>query len=69
MFKGKAKIMGKLFGALLASAVCLAGCNSGSPPPDLVKTQRETMNQAKDVGQAMQAADDARKERVDEAAK
>lgn len=41
---------------LAGMIVMLAGCHRSEPPVDLVKTQRETLNQAKAVqGQVEQA--------------
>ena len=51
-----------------------AGCDGGKPPeatkpaaapassaPDLAKSQRDVMDQAKDVGRVLQEGDDARR--------
>lgn len=47
---------------ILFAAMWLAACNSGNSPPDLVKTQRETMEKSKGVEQKLQqSADENRK--------
>jgi outer membrane PBP1 activator LpoA protein len=49
--------MGEL-AVFVCIAVVLAGCHRSEPPVDLVKTQRDTLNQAKAVeGQLQQAQD------------
>ncbi len=57
-----------LFGALTAS-VGLAGCRRGEPPPDPLKSQREAMERAKDVGKTMQKAVDQEGRKADEEGK
>ena len=55
-----------IVGAALVSA---SGCKRSEPPPDLVKTQRESMEKAKDVGKTMQKAVDAEGKKADEEGK
>ena len=45
------------------------GCKRTEPPPDLVKTQRESMERAKEVGKTMQKAVDAEGKKADEEGK
>lgn len=46
----------------------LAACDSrtSGPPPDIMKTQRETMNKAKDVGQVLQQSADQEGKQADQ---
>ena len=52
--------------ALVASTVGLAACKRSEPPPDLLKTQRDAMDRAKDVGNTMQKGVDAEGRKADE---
>ena len=53
---------------IMLTLLLLAGCDtrSSSPPPDIMKTQRETMNKAKDVGQVLQQSADQERKQTDE---
>lgn len=53
---------------ILLTLLLLAACDtrSSSPPPDIMKTQRETMNKAKDVGQVLQQSADQERKQTDE---
>lgn len=54
----------------LALAVGVAACKrSEEPQPDYLKTQREAMERAKDVGKTMQKAVDQEGKRADEEGK
>ena len=44
----------------------LTACKRSEPPPDLLKTQREAMERAKDVGKTMQKSVDEQGKKVDE---
>lgn len=57
-----------LVAATLAVAA-LTGCKRTEPPPDLLKTQRDAMERAKDVGKTMQKGVDAEGRRADEEGK
>lgn len=56
--------------ALVATAVLvtagLVACKRTEPPPDLVKTQRDAMERAKEVGKTMQKGVDAEGKKADE---
>jgi len=53
-----------------AAAVCLCvsllGCKRTEPPPDIIKSQREAMERAKQVGKTMQKAVDEEGKKADE---
>jgi hypothetical protein len=53
---------------IVFTLLLLAACDSrtSSPPPDIMKTQRETMNKAKDVGQVLQQSADQERKQVDQ---
>jgi len=55
-------------GLILATLLLLAGCDtkSGSPPPDLVKSQREAMEKAKGVEQVLQRSADQRRDQEEQ---
>jgi hypothetical protein len=53
----------------VAASVSTGGCKRSEPPPDLVKTQRESMERAKEVGKTMQKAVDAEGKKADEEGK
>lgn len=53
-------------GLILVLLMLLAACNSGSPPPDLVKSQRQAMDKAKDVGQVLQQSADQKREQLEQ---
>jgi len=52
---------------IVLTLLLLAACDtrSSSPPPDLMKTQRETMNKAKGVEQVLQQSADQEREQAD----
>jgi hypothetical protein len=52
-----------------AASISTAGCKRSEPPPDLVKSQREAMERAKEVGKTMQKAVDAEGKKADEEGK
>jgi hypothetical protein len=53
---------------VLAAIVVLAcGCQPSEPPPDLAKTQRDTLNKAKAVEGVLQQQSQERKQAADEA--
>ena len=61
-----------LRGTLLAVyALMITGCDSGpkSPPPDLLKGQRQSMERAKGVEQTLQKSADRRREEAERAGK
>jgi hypothetical protein len=51
---------------LLAVTAAFAACKRSEPPPDLIKTQREAMERAKEVGKTMQKGVDAEGKKADE---
>ena len=52
---------------ILLTLLLLAACDTrSSPPPDIMKTQRETMNKAKDIGQVLQQSADQERKQTDE---
>lgn len=51
--------------ALLAS-VAAFGCKRSEPPPDYLKTQRDAMERAKEVGKTMQKSVDEEGRKADE---
>ena len=51
---------------LLVATLALDGCKRSEPPPDLLKSQRDAMERAKDVGKTMQKGVDAEGKRADE---
>jgi uncharacterized protein YcfL len=53
---------------IVLTLLLLAGCDSrtSNPPPDIMKTQRETMNKAKEVGQVLQQSADQERKQVDQ---
>jgi hypothetical protein len=55
--------------ACLMGAATLVACKRSEPPPDLLKTQRDAMDRAKDVGKTMQKAVDAEGKKADEEGK
>ncbi len=46
--------------------VALAGCKRSEPPPDYLKTQRDAMERAKEVGKTMQKGVDAEGKKADD---
>ena len=54
---------------LLASVLTLAACKRSEPPADPLKSQRDAMDRAKDVGNTMQKGVDAEGKRADEEGK
>ncbi len=56
-----------LIGAFaLCASVSILGCKRSEPPPDIIKTQREAMERAKDVGKTMQKSVDEQGKKADE---
>lgn len=53
-------------GLILMTLLLLAACNSGNSPPDLVKTQREAMEKAKGVEQALQQSVNQKREQEEQ---
>ena len=53
---------------VLALAACFAftSCKRSEPPPDLLKTQRDAMERAKEVGKTMQKAVDEEGKKADQ---
>lgn len=51
---------------LAACFACVTGCKRSEPPADPLKTQREAMERAKDVGKTMQKAVDQEGRKADE---
>jgi hypothetical protein len=47
----------------------LVACKRSEPPPDLIKTQREAMERAKEVGKTMQKGVDEQGKKADEEGK
>lgn len=52
-------------------ALAISACDSGrkEPPPDLLKSQRQSMERARDVEQTLQQSSDQRREQADRAGK
>ena len=48
------------------AVVALSACKRNDPPPDIIKTQREAMDKAKDVGKTMQKSVDEQSKKADE---
>ena len=56
-----------LIGAvMLCASVAMLGCKRSEPPPDIIKTQREAMERAKEVGKTMQKSVDEQGKKADE---
>jgi len=56
--------------AIIAVTVfTLVGCKPSGPPPDIIKTQREALQKAKEVGAVEQKAADEEKKAADEQTK
>ena len=53
----------------LCAALGLAACKPAGPPPDIVKTQREALQKAKNVDEAQQKAVEEQRKAVDDATK
>jgi hypothetical protein len=51
------------------TTVAVAACKRSEPPPDIIKTQREAMERAKEVGKTMQKGVDAEGRKADEEGK
>ncbi|MGI9025117.1 MAG: hypothetical protein ACR2GP_05975 [Burkholderiaceae bacterium] len=62
----RASIGSAVVGASLLLGLSLFGCKRSEPPPDLLKTQREAMERAKDVGKTMQKSVDEQGKKADE---
>ena len=60
----------RLRGLVGATAVCMGvsilGCKRSEPPPDIIKTQREAMERAREVGKTMQKSVDEQGKKADE---
>jgi len=57
---------------LLTSLLCvtaLTACGPNGPPPDVIKSQRQALEQAKGVENIMQNSDDVRRKTLDDAEK
>ena len=52
--------------AALCVSVSLPACKRTEPPPDIIKTQREAMERAKEVGKTMQKSVDEQGKKADE---
>ena len=55
--------------AAIALASGLAACKPSGPPPDIVKTQREDLQKAKDVNAVQQKAAEEQQKQAEEATK
>jgi len=53
----------------LTGMTFVTACKRSEPPPDPLKTQREAMGRAKDVGNTMQKGVDAEGRKADEESK
>jgi hypothetical protein len=54
--------------AAVASLVaCLAACGPPDPPPDVLKTQRQTLERARGVEATIDKADQSRRKQADDA--
>jgi hypothetical protein len=53
----------------LFMVAALAACKRSEPPPDIIKTQRQAMERAKEVGKTMQKGVDAEGKKADEEGK
>jgi hypothetical protein len=50
-------------------AFALAACKPAGPPPDIIKTQREALQKARNVGAVEQKSADEQQKAADEATK
>jgi hypothetical protein len=55
--------------ACVMGMTTLVSCKRSEPPPDLLKTQRDAMDRAKEVGKTMQKGVDAEGKKADEEGK
>ena len=53
-------------GLTLAACFTLGSCKRSEPPPDLLKTQRDAMERAREVGKTMQKAVDEEGKKADQ---
>lgn len=58
-------------GVTLCALLMFAACSreTGVPPPDIVKTQREAMGKARDVGNVLDKGEQGRLEKMEREAK
>jgi len=58
-------------GLILCALLMLAACKpeTGAPPPDIIKTQRDAMGKAKDVGNVLGKGEQERREKMGKEAK
>lgn len=60
-------VRGAFLGAIALSVSVVAfGCKRSEPPPDYLKTQRDAMERAKEVGKTMQKSVDEEGKKADE---
>ncbi len=57
-------------GLILCALLMLAACKPETgAPPDIIKTQRDAMGKAKDVGNVLDKGEQERREKMDKEAK
>jgi hypothetical protein len=61
--------LSKTIAAALSVTFVLAACKPAGPPPDIIKTQREALQKAKNVGAVEQKSADEQQKAADEATK
>ena len=61
--------LSKTIAAALSVTFVLAACKPAGPPPDIIKTQREALQKAKNVGAVEQKAVEEQQKATDEATK
>ncbi|HYD79292.1 MAG TPA: hypothetical protein VEC06_05745 [Paucimonas sp.] len=59
----------RLVATICVGGLMLAACKPSEPPPDLIKTQRETLNNAKSVGGQLENQAEEQKNAVENAEK
>jgi len=60
--------MGANLGVLLVSVALIAACDSKpkNPPPDIIKSQRQALDKAKDVEKVLQKSADQRRDQAEQ---
>jgi hypothetical protein len=61
--------LSKTIAAALSVTFVLAACKPAGPPPDIIKTQREALQKARNVGAVEQKSADEQQKAADEATK
>ncbi len=65
----RSRLSTSLFAIAPLVLVSMGACKRSEPPPDLLKTQRDAMERAKEVGDTMQKGVDAEGRKADEEGK